>query len=340
MVRRLIQQLLRWIRQVISQIAGTKPRKKRQSNPNRLLQQQQPTPPPPATAPPPSAAPPQTAIPRQEQPSLSPPVRPLTMDVSPPSTVVSPTKHLNPASPHANNGSNFQVFLSNYQRPPSAAIQDLHQQLYHGESNRQTTPNPSPPEPPSKPEKTPQTPAVPPTKSFTVQPQTAESNPPQPSVQPFTLQDNPTAFHPVPPPTPHLETENKIQPTVAIPEITQLRQQNAHSSHQSLVQPLDTPTEDASLLNREPPSMPVVQQSIQSADPGAITKQGVVKLLFKLKKNNHHGYIAPNDGSKDIIFHQKYIGHDVFHQLERGMEVEVTAHITEGKAYADQVRIL
>ena len=74
--------------------------------------------------------------------------------------------------------------------------------------------------------------------------------------------------------------------------------------------------------------------------PGAVVKQGIVKLLFKLKKNNHHGYIAPHDGSKDIIFHQKYVGPEVFSQLERGMEVEVTAHITEGKAYADQIRIL
>ncbi len=71
-----------------------------------------------------------------------------------------------------------------------------------------------------------------------------------------------------------------------------------------------------------------------------ITKTGVVKLLFKFKKNNHHGYIAPDDGSKDIIFHKKYIGHEVFCQLERGMAVEVTAHITEGKAYADHVRII
>ena len=79
---------------------------------------------------------------------------------------------------------------------------------------------------------------------------------------------------------------------------------------------------------------------ISQAPPGAITKQGVVKLLFKLKKNNYHGYIAPNDGSKDIIFHQKYIGDRVFGRLEQGMAVEVTAHITEGKAYADSVRIL
>ncbi len=74
--------------------------------------------------------------------------------------------------------------------------------------------------------------------------------------------------------------------------------------------------------------------------PTTITKQGVIKLLFKFKKNNHHGYITPNDGSKDIIFHQKYIDNDVFCQLERGMAVEVTAHITEGKAYAEHVRIL
>ncbi|MBE9066362.1 cold shock domain-containing protein [Leptolyngbya cf. ectocarpi LEGE 11479] len=89
---------------------------------------------------------------------------------------------------------------------------------------------------------------------------------------------------------------------------------------------------------------PLRSTSTLSETPGtdskSITKQGVVKLLFKLKQSNHHGYIEPKDGSKDIIFHQKYIGHEIFGQLERGMEVEVTAHITAGKAYADHIRIL
>ena len=83
-----------------------------------------------------------------------------------------------------------------------------------------------------------------------------------------------------------------------------------------------------------------VSKTDLAQDSQSITKQGVIKLLFKLKKSNWHGYITPHDGSKDIIFHQKYIGDEIFRHLERGMNVEVTAHMTEGKAYADHVRIL
>jgi cold shock CspA family protein len=69
-------------------------------------------------------------------------------------------------------------------------------------------------------------------------------------------------------------------------------------------------------------------------------KRGVVKLLFKLKKRNHHGYISPDDGSQDIIFHQKYVGLEVIDRLERGMRVEVITRRTAGKAYAERLRLL
>ena len=66
-------------------------------------------------------------------------------------------------------------------------------------------------------------------------------------------------------------------------------------------------------------------------------KNGVVKLLFKLKQGNFHGYIAPEDGSKDILFHQKYINADIFEHLERGTPVVATMKYMEGKAYATRV---
>ena len=102
--------------------------------------------------------------------------------------------------------------------------------------------------------------------------------------------------------------------------------------------PEQPPHQDHPIITKTPE--PISPPQIASTQPTSITKQGFIKLLFKIKKNNFHGYITPKDGSKDIIFHQKYINDDVFGQLERGMEVEVTAHITEGKAYADHVRIL
>ncbi|MEO0645913.1 MAG: cold shock domain-containing protein, partial [Cyanobacteria bacterium J06650_10] len=71
-----------------------------------------------------------------------------------------------------------------------------------------------------------------------------------------------------------------------------------------------------------------------------LTKSGTVKLLFKLKPGNFHGYIAPEDGSKDILFHQKYINAEVFEDLERGQRVIVTAKQLEGKVYATHVDLL
>ena len=68
-------------------------------------------------------------------------------------------------------------------------------------------------------------------------------------------------------------------------------------------------------------------------------KKGTVKLLFTLKKGNFHGYIAPDDGSKDILFHQKYINADIFSDLERGAQVSATVKYIEGKAYATYVEL-
>ncbi|MEO0807803.1 MAG: cold shock domain-containing protein, partial [Cyanobacteria bacterium J06643_4] len=67
------------------------------------------------------------------------------------------------------------------------------------------------------------------------------------------------------------------------------------------------------------------------------TKTGVVKLLFVLKPGNFHGYIAPDDGTKDILFHQKYINADIFDRLERGTKVVATIKHIENKVYATRV---
>ena len=69
-------------------------------------------------------------------------------------------------------------------------------------------------------------------------------------------------------------------------------------------------------------------------------KNGVVKLLFTLKEGNFHGYVAPDDGTKDILFHQKYINADIFSQLERGAKVAASVKYVEGKAYATHVKLL
>lgn len=85
---------------------------------------------------------------------------------------------------------------------------------------------------------------------------------------------------------------------------------------------------------------PVVESASAIAQHNRPVKNGVVKLLFTLKEGNFHGYIAPDDGSKDILFHQKYINADIFAHLERGVPVTVSIKYIEGKAYATRVDLL
>ena len=273
-MRRLLRHIMRWIRQLLAQLRGTKLQKKP------TPQQQYPTVPQRPNALLPKVPPPEQQRPRQGNPPA--------IDTAPGGTAPSttPQKQLNPASPRATSHSNFEVLLSDYQRPPSSAVQDLNRQLLDDDESSPAA------------DGTPVT-----------------SIPPQDSL-----------------------------PGTAAAEMNQLRQQNTRPYQQSVILPQETvgpPTADDNLSDSLQ-SIPdqSIQEPTEYPKAGIITKRGVVKLLFKIKKNNYHGYITPHDGSKDIIFHQKYINEDVFCQLERGMEVEVTAHITEGKAYADHVRII
>ncbi|MGD1951697.1 MAG: cold shock domain-containing protein [Leptolyngbyaceae cyanobacterium] len=158
--------------------------------------------------------------------------------------------------------------------------------------------------------------------------QSATENIPGRRKEPDGKQSNETAKN-------NRNLELKLPPTIA-----DTRQERVIKNRQpSQPTPLSLPVETQRSEQTNHASTP--QKTAPAArSNNIIVKQGIIKLLFKLKKNNHHGYVAPDDGSKDIIFHQKYIGDEVFCQLERGMTVEVTAHITEGKAYADRIQIL
>ena len=81
-------------------------------------------------------------------------------------------------------------------------------------------------------------------------------------------------------------------------------------------------------------------QSSENDESSIVTKKGVVKLLFTLKPGNFHGYIVPNDGTQDILFHRKYINSEVFDTLDRGAHVSVDVKHMEGKAYATKVTLL
>ena len=254
----------------------------------------------------------------QVSPQPSPAVNQTTpkhlVDLAPP-TRQSPNPPLNPASNRASSSSNFEVLLSDYSYTPSPAVQELNQQLFHPDRK------PSPTIDPWKPEQT--------VASIdSVVSKATEAKLPIETIE-QTEGEEKTA-------TPQVSTV-KTSPTQ---EATSTQ---ANKPASPTLPPIDlvpehTPDNNHPIVARTP--QPISPPQISSTQPTSITKQGFVKLLFKIKKNNFHGYITPKDGSKDIIFHQKYINDDVFGQLERGMEVEVTAHVTEGKAYADHVRIL
>lgn len=101
--------------------------------------------------------------------------------------------------------------------------------------------------------------------------------------------------------------------------------------------------EDSSLDKPEPTNpwltaVPTARQEPDQTDLGKLeSKSGTVKLLFTLKPGNYHGYIAPDDGSKDILFHQRYINADIFDKIERGTAVVATVKVMAGKAYATHV---
>jgi len=128
--------------------------------------------------------------------------------------------------------------------------------------------------------------------------------------------------------------ERSVQPSVQLQEISP--------------QPSTEPHGDEEPVNPWLSAVPAKHRTaVTSSIPVKTTSQlqtkeqkvGIVKLLFKIKQGNFHGYIAPHDGSKDILFHQKYINADIFDQIERGSEVTASIQYIEGKAYATHVSL-
>ncbi len=307
MVRKLTQGFMHWLRQLLGHNQTFKQQQPQAGQPT----PQRPTPKLknreiPTYSPQQSALPnrlgPQTPQPPRPQPLIEPPTPAATTNPNNTAAQERPRPPLNPASHRATNPSGFRVLLSNYKYPPSSDIQNLSRQLFHPQS-----PAPERLTPPAT-----DAPLV-------EQPAAQEAPSPSPEKTPNqTLNLFPKDIRETRP------TDHNTIPKIPTPRPSQLpliptERNNSHPTN--------------TVASPESPAPP-------PRDPNSITKEGIVKLLFKIKKNNHHGYITPNDGSKDIIFHQKYIGTQIFAQLERGMAVEVTAHLTAGKAYADHIRIL
>lgn len=138
------------------------------------------------------------------------------------------------------------------------------------------------------------------------------------------------------------QTENIPDQTESIPEET------AESIPEEATESTPEETVETTVVNPWLIAVPPQQQTTSSADAPttsppkdktALEKAGTVKLLFTLKEGNFHGYITPHDGSKDILFHQKYINAEIFDHIERGSEVIADIKYMEGKVYATHVRL-
>ncbi|MEM6255343.1 MAG: cold shock domain-containing protein [Cyanobacteria bacterium P01_D01_bin.156] len=358
MVRRLLQHIVRWIRGFLAQFRSKTPQQPSPTRRQSLMAYQQPQP---IHSRELNVA--QTQHKHQQNPSFPP----LQDTVRPPS-LGEPEKPLNPGSPRADNPSNFEILLSPHQRPPSSAVQDLNRQLLHGNTSellpshndaisifKRFSKAPFPAVAESHAEK-----------NHTSDSQNSSTRIDSPKLQGYppasaSLKERPQLDLPK---IHHLDQHNggnlnqsRIEPAdlvdigsppkvqsyiqpVATETPTVVTRDKPAKTEQSAPLPVDVSTNNTPVkpITKQPELK--LEEPTQVLDTRTITKKGVVKLLFKLKKNNHHGYITPNDGSKDIIFHQKYVGTDVFSQLERGMEVEVEAKIVEGKAYAERICIL
>lgn len=306
MVRRFMRRFFRWVKRLSSQLRSSQQRRYNEPPIKRLPTSAQ------ANVP---------QVPPQPSPAVHQPTLKHLADLAPPPASQPPNPPLNPAANRAPSSSNFEVLLSDYSYTPSPAVQELSQQLSHPDRE------PSPTIEPWKPEQTAAS------ADGVVSKTTLEAQPQEETIEQTTTEQT--------------QREEKIAAQKVLPINTAPIQEKTHSQANKQTPPAQPPTDPArdQTPDSDPPSVartpqPISPPRISSIQPKSITKQGFIKLLFKIKKNNFHGYITPKDGSKDIIFHQKYINDDVFCQLERGMEVEVTAHITEGKAYADHVRIL
>ena len=305
MVRRFMRRFFRWVKRLSSRLRSSQQRRYHAPPIKRL---------------PTSTQTNVAQVSPQPSPAVSQPTSKQLADLAP-SASQSPQQPLNPASNRAPSSSNFEVLLSDYSYTPSPAVQELSQQLFH------PNPEPSPTIDPWKPEQT-----VAATDSVVSQP-ASDTQLPKETIEQTTIEQTQSTEKIAAPQEPAINTV-PIQEKTS----TQANEQTPPTLPPIDLAPERPPAQDPPIIERSPQIISPPQ--ISSTQPASITKQGFVKLLFKIKKNNFHGYITPKDGSKDIIFHQKYINDDVFCRLERGMEVEVTAHITEGKAYADHVRIL
>ena len=330
MIRRLVTYFLRCLRQVLAQIKGEKSRRQPPASPvKQLPSSHQPL----ANQPRQQASPP-TSRQSSQADSLSY----LSQIVEAAEVEETAPKASSSATGRTANSSGFQVLLSEHQYSPSSDIQNLSHQLSHPKASLK--PKADLPKPLLETE-TPFRSALSDSsvlKQERLQKESLRSKNTQEISAGLNRQPDISSTDSI-----------KLSPPVQSPIEKELEPSLPSLFTPSTEEPFDQIQFDQTQTAPDPvtetpravsaPSHSILKTNL-AQDSQSITKQGVIKLLFKLKKSNCHGYITPHDGSKDIIFHQKYIGDEIFHHLERGMNVEVTAHMTEGKAYADYIRIL
>ncbi|NEO69310.1 tetratricopeptide repeat protein [Moorena sp. SIO3H5] len=83
-----------------------------------------------------------------------------------------------------------------------------------------------------------------------------------------------------------------------------------------------------------------IQTAISKGIHVRLIKIGRIRYIRHNPDNSRSGRIAPDDGSSDITFNEKYIGSYSASQLTQGALVEVEVNERYGKLYAKQVRVI
>ncbi|NEO45745.1 MAG: tetratricopeptide repeat protein [Moorea sp. SIO4A3] len=83
-----------------------------------------------------------------------------------------------------------------------------------------------------------------------------------------------------------------------------------------------------------------IQTPISKGIHKTFIKIGRIRYIRHNEDNSRSGRIAPDDGSSDITFNEKYIGSDSASQLTQGALVEVEVNERNGNLYAKQVRVI
>jgi cold shock CspA family protein len=84
-----------------------------------------------------------------------------------------------------------------------------------------------------------------------------------------------------------------------------------------------------------------IQTAISTGIQQRLIKTGLILYIRRNEGDNSRwGKIAPDDGSSNVTFNEKFIGYETISKLTPGVLVEVEVKEQYGKLYAVQIRVI